>query len=78
MVPKETPGDSITFIKVQEEMKKRELVMNGKIGMAHSLLVQGKNILSVACNMLIKEPGILLCDNPQCPVCPLSKKCISS
>ena len=76
MKPLETPGDSVAFIKVQQEMEKKKLLRKGKIGMADSILAKGSNIIDTALNMLEKNPAILLCDNPNCPVCPISRKLI--
>ena len=76
MEPKETPGDAVTFIKVQAEMERRGRLIKGKIGMADSILVKGTDILNIAVEMLQKDPAVLLCDNKDCPVCPNSKKLV--
>jgi aminoglycoside 3-N-acetyltransferase len=73
---KEIPGDSITFDRVRKKMEKRGLLIKGKVGMGQSVLVKGKDILDVTLEMLNEDPGILLCDNNNCPVCPVSKKLV--
>ncbi|NOY60981.1 MAG: DUF4910 domain-containing protein [Calditrichaeota bacterium] len=76
MEPFETPGDSVTFIKVQQEMERKKLMHRGKVGMADSILARGTEILNTSLEMMEKDHGILLCDNPDCPVCPKSKMVI--
>ncbi|NIA31217.1 MAG: hypothetical protein GWP06_15075, partial [Actinobacteria bacterium] len=76
MEPFETPGDSVTFIKIQQEMERKKIMHRGKVGMADSILASGAEIINTSLEMLEKDSGILLCDNPDCPVCPKSKKMI--
>ena len=76
--PKEVPGDSVKFYLVQEEMDRRGLLRKGKIGNALSVLARGADMLEVTMEMLRTDPGCLLCDNPDCRVCPAARKTIEA
>jgi aminoglycoside 3-N-acetyltransferase len=72
--PKDNPGDSAGFLKLQEEMDRHGLIRRGRVGPALCLKARGLDILAVAMEMMSRDPAILLCDNPKCPVCPKKRR----
>ena len=71
--PIENPGCSYAFTKVEEELFRTGLILKAKICNATSLKALGMDVIETAVQMLKKDPTILLCDSPNCPVCPTKK-----
>lgn len=71
--PVNVPGDSAGFTAVEEELARRGLLQQPRLGEAACLKFLGKHALSVAAFLLQRNPGALLCDNPDCCVCPKSR-----
>jgi aminoglycoside 3-N-acetyltransferase len=71
--PLNVPGDSAGFAVVEEELARRGLLQHPRLGEAVCLKFLGKHALLTAASLLQGNPGALLCDNPDCCVCPQSR-----
>ena len=74
--PVDNPGDSANFTVVQEEMERRGLIEHCKVGSAETLKFDAMDALNVTIELLGRDPGILLCKNPRCSVCPAARKIV--
>lgn len=72
--PRENPGDSSAFLVVEEEMRRQGLIREGLVGQARTLVMNGMDIIEAALALLRKDPASLLCQKPNCPVCPKSRE----
>jgi aminoglycoside 3-N-acetyltransferase len=71
--PRDVPGDSRAFSKVQQRMEQSGLIHHGLLGDARCLVFSGKAALMMAITMLREDPASLLCDNARCQVCPAAR-----
>jgi aminoglycoside 3-N-acetyltransferase len=72
--PRENPGDSSAFLIVEEEMRRRGLIREGLVGQARTMVMKGMDIIETALALLAKDPASLLCQRPDCRVCPPSRE----
>ena len=72
--PKDGPGDGSGFTAVQEVLEQRGLIHRCKLGSAECLKFPAKDCLDIAVELVRADPAALLCDNPNCSVCPPSRK----
>jgi aminoglycoside 3-N-acetyltransferase len=72
--PRENPGDSSAFLVVEEEMRRRGLIHDGLVGQARTMVMKGMDIIETALALLRKDPASLLCQRPDCRVCPRSRE----
>jgi aminoglycoside 3-N-acetyltransferase len=63
------PTDSAGFLALQAELDRRGKIQHVQLGSAECLKFSGAVCLEVAVEMLRQDPGALLCDNTECPVC---------
>jgi len=75
--PKDLPCDGTGFAVVQEVMEQRGLISECILGSAKCLKFSAAECLDIAVELLKKDPAALLCDNPNCPVCPRSREIIA-
>lgn len=68
-LPRDVPGDSAAFDKVQRRMEGLNPIHHGRLGDANCLLFYGETVLKEAVAMLREDPVSLLCENPRCLVC---------
>jgi len=73
-MPKENPGDSSGFLVLQEHMRKKGLLVTGRLGRARVILVDARQLIANALELLSRDGAILLCRKPRCPVCPERRK----
>jgi aminoglycoside N3'-acetyltransferase len=71
--PRDIPGCSFAFTRVQEVMDQRGLICHAHLGTAPCLVFSGAAALDTALAMLRANPGALLCDRAECPVCPVAR-----
>lgn len=60
---------SSTFYKFYGYYVKNELLIQGYIGNAYSILIDAKNAYDLDLKILKSNPKITLCDNPNCMLC---------
>ncbi|OPX23648.1 MAG: hypothetical protein B1H04_03485 [Planctomycetales bacterium 4484_123] len=72
--PRDSPTDSIAFIKVQEAMEAQGKIHHCKVGDAECLKFNALEVLNLAVQMCRADPAVLLCENPRCPVCPEARR----
>jgi aminoglycoside 3-N-acetyltransferase len=75
--PIDPPTCSNAFDVVESELSRLGLISRVRIGGATSLLMRSSNILDIASALLRRDPTSLLCDQPDCPVCPEAKHLVS-
>lgn len=75
--PTQFPGDSNGFDAVEETLRKREKLTEGKIGEAYAMLTGAQDILDVSLALLKNDPAALLCSDDRCPVCPTRRSMAS-
>jgi aminoglycoside 3-N-acetyltransferase len=63
------PGCSQGFSAIEDPMRDRGMIRDGKIGDATCQLMKGQDIIDVAIAMLADDPLALLCDNDDCLSC---------
>jgi len=68
------PADSKAFVKVQELLEQRGQIARGRFGDAEVLRFTGADCLDAALELLREDPAVLLCEKPNCPVCPRSRE----
>lgn len=74
--PKDSPGDGSGFAAVQDVLEQRGLITECKLGSATCLKFSAKKCLDIAVELVAADPAALLCDNPNCAVCPKSRQII--
>jgi aminoglycoside 3-N-acetyltransferase len=74
--PIDPPIDSQGFTVVEEELDRRGQLSKVVLGEARCLLFDGSAALDAALHLLGRDPLALLCDNPQCPVCPAARRIV--
>ena len=74
--PSENPGDSSAFLVVEEEMRRRGLIHDGLVGQARTMVMKGMDVIETALALLRKDPASLLCQRPDCRVCPRSRELV--
>ena len=70
----ETPGDSKGFPKIEPLLKEAGLITFGQIGRARCRLMPGQGLIDTAVALLRRDPGGLLCDQPDCYFCPWARQ----
>ena len=68
------PADSKAFVKVQELLEQHGRIAHGRLGEAKVLRFTGMDCLEAALELLREDPTVLLCEKPNCPVCPPSRE----
>jgi aminoglycoside 3-N-acetyltransferase len=71
---RENPGCSKRFIRVQQELERRDLLTKGKVGLADVVKAKGSDVLQVALEMLRDDAFAFLCDDERCTLCHRRKK----
>jgi aminoglycoside 3-N-acetyltransferase len=71
--PSENPGDSSAFLVVEENLRRRGLIHEGLVGQARTMVMKGTDIIETALLLLRRDPVALLCQRPECPVCPRAR-----
>lgn len=71
---RDMPGHSGGFAVVQEQLDRRGLLQRCRLGSADCLKFSGRACLDVATKLLRDDPAVLLCRDPDCPVCPGSRR----
>jgi aminoglycoside 3-N-acetyltransferase len=66
--PRDVPGDSVEFRKVQAEMERKGQIVQGRVGPALCMKARGKDILETALDMLDADPLVFLAGGPEYPV----------
>ena len=74
--PRDPPGDSVAFTRVQDALEQGGLIRHGSVGQAETLRFTGADCLRVSVALLRQDPAALLCDKPGCPVCPPSRRIV--
>jgi aminoglycoside 3-N-acetyltransferase len=74
--PKDVPTDSAAFLAVQNELEARGLIRRCKVGSAETMRFDALTCLNITVELLKKDPAVLLCKNPRCPVCPPARKIV--
>lgn len=69
-----TPGCSAAFDRVDSILRNKDLISDGYIGEAKSMLMKASDIIEAIIPVLSKDPGFLLCDRPECKRCILGKE----
>lgn len=75
--PKDLPGDGNGFANVQRVLEERGSILHCKFGAAECIKFSGKECLDTAVEMLKADPAAVLCDSPNCSVCPKSREVIA-
>lgn len=60
---------SSTFYKFYGHYVKNELLIQGNVGNAYSILIDAKKAYDLDFNILKSNPKITICDNPSCMLC---------
>lgn len=74
--PRENPGDSSAFLVVEEELHRRGLIREGQVGQAGALAMKGMDLIETALALLRGNPTALLCQRPDCSVCPRARELV--
>jgi aminoglycoside 3-N-acetyltransferase len=69
-----SPECSAGFGKIEPLLRQARLLQRGYIGNAVSQLMRQRQVISMAVALLQGRGSFLLCDNPNCPWCPLAHK----
>jgi len=75
--PRENPGDSANFGIVEEYMRSKGMLIEGKIGNAHSILASAQGIIDASLELLKEDGAALLCKKYNCLVCPQRRKIVN-
>lgn len=75
---KENPGCSINFVAAETPLRNAGLLKYQRVGDALFQRVDGKGLISLLKNILIKNPDALLCSWNLCPFCHRARAVISS
>ena len=76
--PRENPGDSSAFLVVEEELRRRGRIHEGRVGQARAMLMKGMDIIETALELLQGDGAALLCHRPDCAVCPTARKLVET
>lgn len=76
--PRDPPGDSANFIRVQDVLAQRGLLHRVRLGAAACLRLTADDAVAAAVELLLADPAALLCDHPRCPVCPQARRWLQS
>ena len=74
--PRENPGDSSGFLVVEEELRRRGLVREAMVGQARTMVMKGADVIETALELLRQDLAALLCQRPDCPVCPQAREAV--
>ncbi len=70
------PTCSEGFWKLEPLMRDKGEIRYGKVGQAHCQLMKSQDIIDTASSLLREDPGVLLCDDPDCYSCNEKRKVI--
>ena len=70
----QAPGCSRGFHKAEPVLREAGVIRDGRIGQAKVQLFSASEALSVMARTLRKNPTLLLCDVPECEICPRRKR----
>ena len=70
----EIPGDSYGFPKIEPFLIENGLITFGRIGRARCRLMPGQLLIDAVVEFLRRDPDGLLCDRPNCTVCPWARQ----
>lgn len=65
----ECPGCSKSFPKIESELNRRALLLEGRVGSARAQLARARNVADVVMDMLDQDPTFLLCPDGTCSAC---------
>ena len=71
--PHDVPTDSAGFTAVQDVLDQRGYLAHRRLGLAECLTFHAATGLGVAAELLRADPAALLCNNPDCSVCPQAR-----
>jgi aminoglycoside 3-N-acetyltransferase len=74
--PRDVPTDSAAFLVVQNELDRRGQIRRCRVGSAETMRFDAMTCLNLAIELLRKNPAVLLCQNPRCPVCAPARKLV--
>lgn len=74
----EMPGCSRGFGAIEEPLRERGQIIDGKIGLAACQLVKGQHVIDVTADLLREKPDVLLCSDPNCRTCVPTRKVLYS
>lgn len=72
------PGSSHDFWKIDAPLRARGAIIDGYIGHARCMLIRAEEIVETARHLLRDSPAALLCDDPACESCSLSRALIAA
>lgn len=72
--PRQPPGDSSRFFKVQDLLQERGQVTVARLGDAVCLRFRADEALQAAVDLLRDDPLAFLCDNPCCAYCTVARE----
>jgi aminoglycoside 3-N-acetyltransferase len=70
----ETPGHSGGFMQIEPWLVQHGLIAFGTVGRARCRLMPGLGLIGAVVEFLGRDPGGLLCDQPECPYCPWARQ----
>ncbi len=74
--PKDNPGDSAAFTRVQDELERRGQIDHCRLAEAECLKFNAMDCLHAAADLLAADPAALLCTNPRCSVCSKAREIV--
>lgn len=74
---KKFPPGHRDFIKITSELRKRDSLIEGKIGNAVVKVIEMERLFEIGLDILHKDPLFFICNNPHCNSCHWSRKLYS-
>jgi aminoglycoside 3-N-acetyltransferase len=68
------PGCSRAFGLIEQPLRERGAIRDGKIGNALSQVMRGRDVIAAVVDLVGRNPGALLCTDPTCYRCTESKR----
>jgi aminoglycoside 3-N-acetyltransferase len=67
------PGCSKSFNRIDSQLRRRQLILEGQIGESRLMLMEAQSIVATVTEILRSDPAALLCGGGQCTICDESR-----